>query len=396
MGLSGYARLWADHDVRRLFVATFFARIPTLAIPLVLTLRVVVELNGSYAQAGVIAAAETVGAAVGAPWRGRLIDRVGLRRTLVPTLVAVTLIYPAIAFASYAWLVPLAFLAGVFLLPIYTVVRLALAVMVEEEQRRAAFAADSIVAEASFIIGPAAGALLATQAGADLAIVAIGACEVLAGLAFFWLNPPMRTRTEVSAETAATLPGRWLTAPVLFVFVVSAGSVAALMGTDLAIIAALRELDEVGSIGLVYLLWGVSSLAGGIVYGALPASVRPTHLLLALGLLTIPIGFADSVWALTFWVIPAGLLCAPTMTAASEAVVRLVPEDKRGEATGWQGTAFTIGGAASAPAIGSAIDAVGAWGGFALGGALAVAFALLSYGGQLGLAQRRAARSRRS
>jgi predicted MFS family arabinose efflux permease len=279
--------------------------------------------------------------------------------------------------------VPLAFLAGIFLIPIFSVVRLALAVMVEEDQRRTAFAADAIVAEASFLIGPAAGAVLATQADPAVAIAAVGVCEVLAGLVFFWLNPPLRTRDSESTEGSAVAASRWVTAPVVVVFLVSAGTMAALTGTDLGIIAELRELDSIDSVWLVFLFWGISSLVGGLLYGALPASIRPTHLLLALGLLTIPVGFGSTVWSLGVWVIPAGFLCAPTMTAATEAITQLVPEDRRGEATGWQGTAFTIGGAASAPLIGASIDGVGAWGGFVLGGAVAAALALVSYGGQL-------------
>ncbi len=378
---SGYTRLWADRRIRALFVSAFFARIPNMAIPLVLALLVVEKLDGTYAQAGIVAAAETIGAAIGAPWRGWLIDRLGLRRALIPSIVAVSLIYPAAAFASYAWLVPLAFLAGLFLIPIFTVVRLALAVMVEEEHRHVAFAADAIVAEASFLVGPAAGALLATQASPSVAIATVGVCEMLSGLMIYWLNPPLRSILDPGLPAIAS-SRRWLTAPVLSVFVLSAGTTAALMGTDLAIIAELRELDAVDSIWLVFLFWGVSSLLGGVLYGAHPATIRPTHLLLALGLLTIPVGLGATVWSLSLWVVPAGLLCAPAMTAATEAITRLVPETRRGEAMGWQGTAYTLGAAASAPLIGSSIDDVGAWGGFVVGGAIATVVALASYGGQ--------------
>jgi MFS family permease len=84
VAFSGYAQLWADRRVRALFVAAFFARIPALAAPLVLTLYVVDELGGDYKQAGVIAAVTTVGAGVGSPWRGRLIDRLGIRRAILP------------------------------------------------------------------------------------------------------------------------------------------------------------------------------------------------------------------------------------------------------------------------------------------------------------------------
>lgn len=383
MDFSGYVRLWEQRPVRVLFVAAFFARIPALAAPLVLTLFIVDELGGTYTQAGVVAAASTIGAGVGSPWRGRLIDRLGMRRAIVPSIVAVAVLYPLAAMSTYVWLIPLAFLMGLFLIPIFSIVRLSLSVMVPEEQRRTAFSTDSVIAEMSFIIGPAVGALLVTQAGAATALAVIGACEVVAGLIFLWLNPRTRSGAADAAGPVQVAAATWLSVPVVFLFVISAGTMTALISTDLGIIAELRELDEVGSVGIVFAAWGISSLIGGLLYGALDFSIRPTWLLLALGLTTIPVGLADSVWTLALLVVPTGFLCAPTMTAAAEWIARLVPEQRRGEAMGWQGSAFTVGGAASSPVIGSAIDGVGAWGGFVVGGTVAAAIALLSFGGQL-------------
>ena len=394
VAFAGYAQLWADRSVRTLFIAAFFARIPMMAAPLVFTLYVVDDLDGTYAQAGVVAAATTLGAAIGSPWRGRLIDRLGLRRAVLPSIIAVGLLYPLATIATYAWLIPVSVLMGLFLIPIFSIVRLSLSVMVEERQRRTAFSADSIIAEASFIIGPAAGVLLVTQAGADVALYAIGACEVLAGLIFLQLNPPTRSASpqgeaepdasaalDASDASAAKTP--FLSVPVVFLFLISGGTMATLIGTDLGIVAELRELDKVGAIGFTYGLWGLSSLLGGLIYGSLNRSIRPTYLLLALGLTTIPVGLGGEVWSLSLWVIPTGFLCAPTMTAAAEWIAKLVPEERRGEAMGWQGTAFTIGGAASSPVIGAAIDEVGAWGGFVVGGLIATVIALVCWGGQL-------------
>ncbi|MRJ75350.1 MFS transporter [Aeromicrobium sp. SMF47] len=380
VGFSGYAQLWADRKVRALFVAAFFARIPALAAPLVLTLYVVDELGGDYKQAGVIAAATTIGAGIGSPWRGRLIDRLGIRRAIVPSIVMIGLLYPLATIATYAWLVPISVLMGLFLIPIFSIVRLSLSVMVEERQRRTAFSADSIVAEASFIIGPAVGALLVTQVSAAAALYAIGACEVVAGVIFLVLDPPTRSVTAAPAtEETAPAPAStsFVSAPLVFLFLLSGGAMAALFGTDLGVVAELRELDEVGSVAIAYGAWGLSSLVGGLVYGSLTRSVRPTFLLLALGVATIPVGLAGGVVSLSLLVIPAGLLCAPTMTAAAEWIAKLVPEERRGEAMGWQGTAYTIGGAASSPVIGAGIDGVGAWGGFVIGGSIATAIAVV-------------------
>ncbi|GAA3518548.1 MFS transporter [Aeromicrobium panaciterrae] len=385
MGFSGYAELWADKRVRTLFVAAFFARIPAMAAPLVFTLFVVGPLDGTYAQAGVVAAASTIGAGVGSPWRGRLIDKLGMRRAIIPSIVAVAVLYPIAALSSsYAHLVPLAFLMGLFLIPIFSIVRLSLSVMVEERLRRTAFSADSVIAEASFIIGPALAVVLVTQASASWALFVIGMTEVVAGLMFLRLNPPTRSAVDPD-EPVVDKPakGPWMSVPLAFLFLISGGTLAALIGADLGIVAQLREIDHVGSIGFTYGLWGLSSLVGGLIYGALNTSIRPTYLLLALGLTTIPVGLGTEVWSLSLWVIPTGFLCAPTMTAATEWIAKLTSEERRGEAMGWQGTAFMIGGAASSPAIGVAIDQVGAWGGFVAGGLIATAIALVALGGQL-------------
>jgi len=377
--------VWVNRPVRALFIAAFFARIPVMAAPLVFTLFVVGPLDGTYTQAGIVAASSTLGAAIGAPWRGRLIDKLGLRRAIVPSIVAVGILYPLAALSTYAYLIPLSFLMGLFLIPIFSIVRLSLSVMVDVGQRRTAFSADSIVAEASFIIGPAAGALLVTQAGAGAALFAVGACEVIAGLIFLRLNPPTRSSAPVYVSDQATPATKtpWMSAPLGFLFLISAGTMTALIATDLGIVAELRELDKVGAIGLTYGLWGLSSLVGGLIYGSLNTSIRPTYLLLALGLTTIPVGLGGELWSLSLWVIPTGFLCAPTMTAAAEWIAKLVPEERRGEAMGWQGTAFTIGGAASSPIIGAAIDGVGPWGAFVVGGLIATVIALVAWGGQL-------------
>src|SRR5690606_36543685 len=118
-----------------------------------------------------------------------------------------------------------------------------------------------------------------------------------------------------------------------------------------------------------------SSLVGGLVYGMRPASIRPSHLLLAMGVLTIPIGVAHTPLALALAVIPAGLLCAPIMTACSEWIARLTTESQRGEAMGWQATSFTIGGAIAAPVIGTTIDHFGAAAGFVAGGGIGTVIA---------------------
>lgn len=359
-----------------LYLAAFLARIPMMALPLVLTLLVVEGLGGTYGQAGLVAAAETVGIALGAPWRGRMIDSVGLRRALIPSIAALFVVYPLVVVASYWWLLPLAFTAGLVMAPVHSIVRISLAARLPSHQHRTAFALDSVCAEASFIIGPAAAAALVVAASPDIALLSVAGCVAI-GVAILWtLDPP--TRSSAAPPTPRESGFGWLSADLMFLFLISGGAMVALMSADLGIIAVLRELDAIHLVGVAYLGWGASSLVGGLIYGMRPASIRPSYLLLAMGLLTIPIGVAHTPLALALAVIPAGLLCAPIMTACSEWIARLTTEAQRGEAMGWQATSFTIGGAAAAPVIGTAIDHFGAAAGFVVGGGVGTVIAVVA------------------
>jgi predicted MFS family arabinose efflux permease len=76
--------------------------------------------------------------------------------------------------------------------------------------------------------------------------------------------------------------------------------------------------------------------------------------------------------------IPAGLLCAPTMVANNDTLTRIVPESSRGEATGLLGSALTAGTAAGAPFAGLVIDNAGTAWAFAAAGAVGALAALVA------------------
>ena len=91
--------------VARLFVVSFLARIPAAMVGVVLTLHVVATLDRGYAQAGVVVGAATVGMALGAPWRGRLVDKLGLRRAIAPSIAVESAVWLAAPHLSYELLI---------------------------------------------------------------------------------------------------------------------------------------------------------------------------------------------------------------------------------------------------------------------------------------------------
>ena len=72
----------SSRPLRTALVLGTLVRAPVFASGVLLTVHVVTTLGRSYAAAGVLAAAATVAVAVSGPWRGRLLDRFGLRRVV--------------------------------------------------------------------------------------------------------------------------------------------------------------------------------------------------------------------------------------------------------------------------------------------------------------------------
>ncbi len=377
MTLAPYRQALALPGVLRLLLFAVLARLPQTASSIILTLHVVEDLDRGWAAAGLVGASATVGMALGGPWRGRRVDRLGLRRALVPSIVAEALVWGMAPWLPYQGLLVAAFVGGVLGLPIFTVVRQSLSVLAPPESRRSVFALDSMGVELSFILGPTLGVLVATQWSTTAGLLGVGVLMVGSGLALFAFDPPTRTALADGEEEPARLPRReWFTPRLVAVLACTSAAVLVLAGTDVSLVAHLREDDAVTLAGVVFLAWGVGSMLGGLVYGALHRPVPPFVLLLALAVLTAPVGLAPSWGTLALAILPAALLCAPVLTATAERVSGLVPEASRGEAMGWHGSALTVGGALGAPLAGSLIDAEGAWAGFAVVGAVGTVLAL--------------------
>ncbi|MDT0171242.1 MFS transporter [Pseudarthrobacter sp. BRE9] len=422
MNFALYRELLAVRPIRRLLLVGTIARIPHSAAGVLLTLHIVLTLGQGYAAAGAAAAVMTIGIALGAPWRGRRVDTVGLRTALIPSVISETVIWAVVPHVSYQWLLPLVFVGGLLTLPIFSVVRQSLGVLAEGDQRRTAFALDAITTEMVFMIGPAAGAVVATSGYTIAGLTVVGVATSLAGLFLMWFNPPTRSPGQTlecaedeqraaeaavvstapahvqeaaaelvpsgAAASAAIGPGQglrgrlaggfaWFTATVAALFAVAAGAGMVLSGTDVGIVAALQTGGRQSEIGVVFVFWCAASVVGGLIYGAMHRPIPPVILLLGMAALTLPMAFAHDTWTLAFVSVLPGLLCAPVLSAASEKVADLVSEERRGEAMGWYGSALTAGVALGSPLAGIFIDVMGPSGGFVSVGTAGVALCLV-------------------
>ncbi|WP_152862038.1 MFS transporter [Streptomyces acidicola] len=356
---------------------SFLARTTITAVVMALTMHVVLRLNMSYVAAGSVAAALTAGLALGGPLLGRMIDRRGLRTVLLVTVVVQAVFWLSVPVLPYRALLGAAFAAGLLMVPAQPVTRQAIAAMTTAEQRRAAFALESVQGELSYMVGPAVVILCAAKVSPGVVAWGLGAAIVAGGTAIALLNPPLRAEDEAGAGAVGRPPRReWLGVGMIAVLTMAFGTTTLLSGVDLAIVATLEEAGQVSWAAVVLAVFGLTSVAGGLIYGALPRPLPAWLLLGLLGLVTIPAGLADDWPWLCVAVVGTGLFTAPTLSAVTDAVSRLAPAGVRGEATGLQSSAQSAGFALGSPIVGVTIDASVPAGGFAAAGLAGLAAAL--------------------
>lgn len=413
--MTAYRDVLRTPGVASLLVLGFLARIPFSTLSLLLTLHAVTTLDRSYLEAGLVVTAATLGTAISSPLRGRLIDTRGLRRAVAPSIVVQSSALIAAAFVPFVPMVLLALLSGLFALPIFSIVRTSLSVLVPASSRRTAFSLDSVATEFVFMTGPAAVTVMALWIGTGPTLVIVGLAVGVAGIGLALANPPTRsdqvmlpTRLPgplqsmeggalaasegladkrfsetlttgsipvVDPDTRASARRGLLTLGGLAILVATATSTLILTATDVSLVAMLRDLDAAGMIGPIISIWCLGSAIGGISYGMLRSDIGSLWVVGLLGVLTIPIALVHTVPTIALACFLAGLACAPSITATGEAISHRVPEEARGEAMGWHGSAMTIGGAVGGPAIGAVIDAAGPNWGIGTAGLLGVLIA---------------------
>ena len=364
VSLAPYRRALSSRPLRTSLLLGTLVRAPVFASGVLLTIHVVSTLGRSYAEAGVLAACATIAVAVSGPWRGRLLDRVGLRRVVGPSVVVALVCWSIAPFVGYWPLLGLAVLAGLFVIPTFSIIRQAVMAAVPDSERRTAISLDAAAIELSFIVAPAVAVWAAAHWSTTWVLFATQMLGVAAGVVLWVVDPALRAAGEAGVGAPSVRRSTWFRMPFLAVCLAATASTLVLSGSDLGIVAAMREFDATPQIGLVLALWGIGSLVGGLLYGALHRHISAFWLLGALSVVTLHMALASSPWGLALLSLGAGLLCAPTITATIDQASRLVPAEVRGEAMGWHGSFLTTGGAIGAPLAGFAIDGGGAAAGF--------------------------------
>lgn len=317
-------------------------------------------VRDSYAIAGAVSAIFAISNAVISPQISRLIDARGQRR-IVPAALAVHL--PALAamiaigvYTPLTWpILVLALVAGATQPNVGPLVRARWSRMLSgTPQLRTAFAWESLIDEAAFILGPVLATFLALQLFPAAALI-VAATFLTVGL-FFLLRqtatePPASGVVRRSGEKSAVLlPGLL---GVMGIFVLLGGVFGAL---EVATLATTKAAGEPGAAGLLLALYSFGSLASGLVFGAmnLKASLVGQFVgaITALAVVSLPLVFLGPLWALGLGLFVAGLAVAPALISGMALTERVVPAARLTESMAWVSSGLAVGLAISMPLAG--------------------------------------------
>ncbi|MEV0596649.1 MFS transporter [Nonomuraea cavernae] len=363
--MKSYLNVLATPGAWRFLLPALVARLPFAMLQLGILL-LVEWATGSYGAAGVAAAAAAVSQAIVGPQTGRLADRHGQARLLVPQLVLHglalgTLLALATAQAPIPLLVVTAALAGASVPQVGAMVRARWAHRLGgTAQLNTAFAVESITDELMFTLAPVLLVLLSTGYSPVVALL-VALVLVVVGTAVFagvrTGRPEPRPVRAGSAGGVLRLRG---VMPLATAFL-AMGSVFGSLQVGVTSLTA--ALGAPASAGAIYGTFSGASVLGGLLYGAIPwrisATARLTAGLALLAAATSTLTFAGTIPLLYGTAALAGLVIAPVVITGYTIIDGLVPEEVRTESFTWLGGAIGLGIATGASVAGQLVDRFG-------------------------------------
>jgi MFS family permease len=345
--------------------AGLVARFP-LSMQTLGTVLLVADTTGSYALAGAVSATLALAQALFGPVLGRLVDRHGQARVLLPALAVHTvgagsLIALAVTGAPVWTLFPAAALWGGSFAQAGSLVRARWAYALGDSPLLpTAFSLESVLDEVVFVVGPVLVTLLATQVAPAAGVAATWAFAAVGSLALAALRrsqPPPHPVTG-RGPSALRLAG-------LRVLVAIALAIGGIFGSiEVATVAFTDERGRPAAAGLVLALLAGASLLSGLGYGTVSWRTPPARRFVlgvcVLALVTVPLLLAPNIPTLAVLVFIAGFAISPALIAGFSLLERLVPAESRTEGLTWFSTGIGLGLAIAASLTGQVVDAAGA------------------------------------
>ena len=346
-----------------LATASWVARLPRGMASLAIVL-LVHDATGSYAAAGAAGAALAIGDAGVSPLQGRLVDRLGPARVLVPSAVVYATALTALALLGTQLgplpTIVLAGMGGAAFPPVSASMKTLWPSLAGERLLFAAYAVESLIQQSLFLVGPLLVAALVAFGSYRLALIATAALALAGTLAFAaspvsraWRGALGRHRRSLALRGAAV---RALVAITLVQSV-------ALGARTLAVPAFAARHGHPGAAGVLLAVLNLGALIG-VPLGAGSREAddpvvryRLFSALLAVG--AAPVVLAATIEQAALLLALSGVFLAPT--AAASYVLMDSVSDPRGrtEAFTWMSTAVAAGTAIGAAAAGITTQALG-------------------------------------
>jgi len=358
--MRAYVRLLRVPGAAFPVASSLLGRLPLGMVVLAIVL-LVRENAGSYALAGVVSAAYSVGLGLAAPVLGRLADRFGQTRVLVPCALgyaALLAVLVAAAGSAPVVVIAAAAAAGALFPPLSACMRVLWPKLVgDADLRESAFALDAIVVELAYVFGPLLVAVIVAAVGPAAGLVAAGGLSLFGTLGF---AATRASRGWVPTPSTAGRGGALTSAGLRTVIASFAATSMAFGVLDVGLPAFAESVGTPASAGVLFAALGAGSLAGGLGYGARtwrgPAARRYQRLLLvfAVGLALLPL--ATSVPTMLVLAFLSGVGLAPGVICALRLIDQLTPPGTATEAYTWTTTANVAGTALGAVLAGAAVD----------------------------------------
>jgi MFS family permease len=367
-----YRRVLGAAGVKQPLAGVIIGRLSIAAEPLSVTL-VIRETGGSFALAGAVLGVYSIVASISLPIQGRIIDRIGQTRVILPVTVVnavgfVALILLAHDRAGAAALIAAGTIAGIGTLPTGATMRTLWSELVPDpELRQAAFAIDAVALDVAWVVGPLiAAAVIAIASPTASLSVCIGL--TILGSAVFASSPASRRWRGAPAEHGRIGP---LRSPSVWVLMGAAFGVGLAVGAaELAITAFASEHGAAELAGALIAVQALASIAGGLWYGvrawSSSAGERLPLVALVFGICWVPLVAVPSIPAAFPLMALTGLALAPTISLIYLLLDSLAPIGTAAEATGWVLTAIVAGAALGNAVAGVAVSEVSPHAGLAV------------------------------
>jgi MFS family permease len=356
----------------RVLAAALVGRLPESMTPLAVVL-VARDAGRSYAVAGALAAVIALGAAIGGPLLGRLVDRVGQGRVLVGSAVARSVALALIVVFADGSVVAMGvavFFSGALIPPLEPALRALWPVIAGgDDQLESAYELDACAQALIFVAVPLLVAVTVAIAG-TVAVLHVTSLVGLLGAAAFAIAPPSRAwrPTPRGHHGWAAALGAPVVPAVL--------AVGVLIGVTLGAVtvATASFAEDAGNrdlAGWLLAAWAVGELLGGVGSAArrwvLPPEARLIRLLAVFGVLFVPAMLVQTPVLMAVVLLVAGLGLAPALACAFIVIGRNARPGTVTETFAWLTSSILVG-AAIGSALAGLLSTVQA-GGYALAGA---------------------------